>query len=228
MLCFCIFAKIMIVLTSMIFAERPFENLNWVIIVLVITMLILVISKAVFSNNFYAIGSLERFVEVNDNQQIFSLINQFLFAVLLGTLCVPYLIEDYDYIFYLPIVKAVSLAVILLLFFWAKSLFAALGAYAFKLSYNNTVNFRVASYYRFYSVAVLWLAVLLFYFSDVSRLIIFLICLIILVLLRVLNFTYRIKNQQEQISKNWYYNILYLCALEILPLLVLYKFLTVW
>lgn len=218
----------MTVLTSMIFAERSFENLNWVIIMLMATLLVLVVSRVLFSNNFYAIGSLEKFVEVNDNQQIFSLINQLLFAVLLGSLCVPYLIEDYDYIFYTPTFKAIIIAVILLLFFWAKSFFAMLGAYAFKLSYNNAVNFRVSSYYRFYSVAVLWVAVLLFYFSEIPRLPVFLICLILLVILRVLNFTYRIKNQQEQISKNWYYNILYLCALEILPLLVLYKFLTVW
>src|SRR5690606_35653361 len=207
----------MIVLTSMIFAERSAENLNWVIGVLMITMLVLVISKVLFTNNFYAIGNLERFLEVNDNQQIFSLVNQFLFAILLGSLFVPYLTEDYDYIFYQPLVKAVITGVILLLFFWLKSFFAALGAYAFKLSQNNTVNFRVSSYYRFYSVAVLWLAVLLFYFSDLPRLLIFAVCLASLVILRILNFTYKLKNQQEQISKNWYYNILYLCALEILP-----------
>lgn len=218
----------MIVLTSMIFAERSFENLNWVIILLVATMFVLVISRVLFSNNFYAIGSLEKFIEVNDNQQIFSIINQLLFVILLGSLCVPYLIDDYDYIFYNSIIKAIFIAVIILLFFWAKSFFAMLGAYAFKLSYNNTINFRVSSYYRFYSVAVLWVAVLLFYFAEIPRLPVFLACLVILIVLRVLTFTYRIKNQQEQISKNWYYNILYLCALEILPLLVLYKFLTVW
>lgn len=218
----------MIVLTSMIFAEHSYENLNWVIIMLMATLLVLVISRILFSNHFYAVGSLEKFVEVNDNQQIFSLINQILFAILLGSLFVPYLIEDYDLIFFKPIVKAIAIAVILLLFFWTKSLFAVLGTYAFKLSYKNTLNFRVASFYRFYSVGVLWLAVLLFYFTELPRLIVFGACLIILVLFRVLNFTFQIKNQQEQISKNWYYNILYLCALEILPLLVLYKFLTVW
>lgn len=218
----------MIVLTSIIFVDRSVENLNWVIIMLMAALLVLVVSRILFTNHFYAIGSLEKFVEVNDNQQIFSLINQVLFAVLLGSLFVPYLIEDYDLIFFKPITKAAAIAVILLLFFWIKSLFVVLGSYAFKLSYNNTHNFRVASFYRFYSVGVLWLAVLLFYFTDFSRLIIFGICLLILVLFRILNFTYQIKNQQEQISKNWYYNILYLCALEILPLLVLYKFLTVW
>lgn len=218
----------MIVLTSIIFAERTIENLDWVIAVLVASMAVLVINRILFSNNFYALGSLEQFIGVNDNQQIFSLINQLLFAVLLGTLCVPYLTDEYDYVFNQPIVKALTAALILLLFFWVKSLFAGLGAFAFKLSYNNVVNFRVSSYYRFFSVAVLWVSVLLFYFSEIPRLPIFFSTLGILVILRSFQFTYKFKNQQEQISKNWYYNILYLCALEILPLFVLYKFLTIW
>lgn len=218
----------MIVLTTTIFTERPIENLDWVIGILVITMLVLVVSKLIFSNHFYAIGNLEKFVDVNDNQQIFSLINQFIFALLLGSLCVPYLTQDYDYIFYLPITKAVIVAVILVLFFWLKFFFTSIGAYAFKASHNNTFNFRVSSYYRFYSVAVLWLSVLIFYFSNLPKLPIFLGCIAVLIIVRAWQFVYRSKNQQEQISKNWYYNILYLCALEILPLLVLYKFLTIW
>lgn len=218
----------MIVLTTTIFTERPTENLNWVIAILVISLLVLVISKVLFSNHFYAIGNLERFVDVNDNQQIFSLINQFIFAILLGSLCVPYLTQDYDYIFYLPITKALIVALALVLFFWLKFFFASLGAYAFKVAHNNTFNFRVSSYYRFYSVMVLWLTVLLFYFSDLPKLPIFLVCIAVLIVIRALQFVYRTRNQQEQISTNWYYNILYLCALEILPLLVLYKFLTIW
>lgn len=218
----------MIVLTTTIFTERPVENLNWVIGVLVLTMLVLVISKLLFANHFYAIGNLEKFVDVNDNQQFFSLINQFLFAILLGSLCVPYLTQDYDYIFYLPVTKALIVALALILFFWMKFLFTSLGAYAFKLTHNNTFNFRVSSYYRFYSVAILWLSVLIFYFSNLPKLPIFLVCIGSLITIRALQFVYRTKNQQEQISKNWYYNILYLCALEILPLLVLYKFLTIW
>ncbi len=218
----------MIVLTSPVFIDRSIDNLDWVIGILVGTMLIMALSKALFSNNFYALNSLERFLDVNDNQQIFSLINQFLFVILLGTLCVPYLVDDYDYVFYLPVLKALAIAVILILFFWIKSVFATLTAFAFKVSYNNTFNSRVSSYYRFYSIIVLWLSVLLLYFSDLPRFPVFIVCITILVILRALQFIYRAKNQQEQLAKNWYYNILYLCALEILPLLVLYKFLTVW
>jgi hypothetical protein len=218
----------MIVLTSTAFLERPVENLDWVIGCLVGSMLILVISKTLFSNNFYAIGNLERFLEVNDNQQIFAMVNQILFAFLLGTLCVPYLTQDYDYIFARPFSKVLAVSIIMILFIWGKSLISALSAFAFKITYNNSLNLKIASYYRFYSVAVLWVSVLLLYFSGLPQLPVFVGCITILVILRAYQFIYRLKNQEVQLRQNWYYNILYLCALEILPLLVMYKFLTVW
>ncbi len=208
--------------------ERPVENLDWVIGVLVGTMLVLVVGKALFSINFYALGNLERFLEINDNQQIFALLNQVLFAVLLGALTVPYLTRDYDYVFYSPLSKTMAVAAIMLLFFWGKSLVSGLSAFAFKIAYNNSLNQKVSTYYRFYSVAVLWVSVLLFYFTGLPRFWVFLVCIVVLLLLRAIQFVYRMKNQQEELRQNWYYNILYLCALEILPLLVLYKFLTIW
>lgn len=225
---FCIFVKIMIVLTSAIFIERPAEDLDWVIGVLIGSMLILVVSKTLFVNNFHALGNLERFLEVNDNQQIFALVNQLLFAVLIGAISVPYLTADYDYIFDRPIHKVIAVSIIMIFFFWGKSLFSAVSAFAFKISYNNPLNLKVSSYYRFYSVAVLWVSVLLFYFTGLPRLPVFILCISILLILRAIQFIYRMKNQEGQLSQNWYYNILYLCALEILPLLVLCKFLTIW
>lgn len=208
--------------------ERPVENLDWVIGVLMGSMLVLAISKTLFTNNFHALGNLEQFLEVNDNQQIFALLNQFLFAALLGALCVPYLTQDYDYIFDRPIYKVLAISVIMVLFFWGKSLFSAVSAFAFKISYNNPLNLKISSYYRFYSVAILWVSVLLFYFAGLPRFPIFVACIVILIILRALQFVYRMKNQEAELRQNWYYNILYLCALEILPLLVLYKFLTIW
>lgn len=218
----------MIVLTSTAFLERPVENLDWVIGCLVGSMLILVISKTLFSNNFYVIGNLERFLEVNDNQQIFALVNQILFSFLLGTLSIPYFTQDYDYIFATPFSKVLVVSVIMILFIWGKSFFSALSAFAFKIPYNNSLNLKIASFYRLYSVAILWVSVLLLYFSGLPRLPIFLSCISVLVILRAYQFIQRLKIQKEEFRQNWYYNILYLCALEILPLLVMYKILTVW
>src|SRR5690606_36656344 len=121
-----------------------------------------------------------------------------------------------------------AIRVIMVLFFWGKSLFSAVSAFAFKISYNNPLNLKISSYYRFYSVAILWVSVVLFYFAGLPRFPIFVTCIVILVILRALQFVYQMKNQEAELRQNWYYTILYLCALEILPLLVMYKFLTIW
>jgi len=214
-------------LISAIFVQRPAENLDWVIYILFFSVLLMALNRILFSNNFKALASIERFVEVNDNQGIFSLSLQLVFAALLGALLVPYIIPDYDFIFYTPVLKVLAVAVIVLLFFVLRSLFGSLGLFAFKIPSDQHLNFRSSSYYRAYSVMVLWIAVTLYYFSGLNRLAIFIVSIIILLIIRMLHIIYKYRNQPEQQTKIWYYNILYLCALEILPLLVLFKFLTV-
>lgn len=225
---FCIFAKIMIVLTSTFFIDRPLENLNWVIGILMAVLLTLVISRLVFTSNYYGLKDMDTFVNVNDNQFLFSFINQVLYGVLVGALVVPYLTEDFDFLFPKPIHKAMGVGALVLLFFWVKYLFTLLGDFAFKANQDISLMSRVSSYYRSYSVGVLWLAVMLFYFTSLPKIPILICTLLILLVLRGLQLRLRIKIQPEQNSGNWYYNILYLCALEILPLLVLYKFLSIW
>ena len=215
-------------LASALFVERPGENLDWVVVVLFFSMVWIAIGRLLFSNNFQALGNMEKFLEVNDNQGIFSLFFQITFAVLVGTLLVPYLISDYDFIFYTPILKMIAMASIVLVFFLFRYLFGFLGLFAFKIPSDQNLNFRSASYYRVYSVIVLWITVLLYYFSGLPKPLILIVSASILLFIRVLQIVFKYRNQQEQQSKIWYYNILYLCALEILPLLVLFKFLTEW
>ncbi len=215
-------------LASAIFVERPGENLDWVIYALFFSMLLVAAGRMLFSNNFQALGNLERFVEVNDNQGIFSLSFQIVFSVLAAALLVPYLVPDYDFVFYTPALKMLAMAVIILLFFVLKHLFNSLGIFAFKIPFDQNLNFRSTSYYRVYSVIILWITVLLYYFSGWPKSAILIICVFILLIIRLLQIGYKFQNQQEEQTKIWYYNILYLCALEILPLLVLFKFLTVW
>ena len=57
---------------------------------------------------------------------------------------------------------------------------------------------------------------------------ILMVLLLLLITIRAYNYVFIFKNQPDKQSKILYYNILYLCALEILPLLVLFKFLNLW
>ena len=218
----------MIVLTSNLFIERNVESLNWVIGVLVFVLLLSVISRVLFTSNYFALKNVEIFTEVNDNQLLFSITNQIMFALLIGTLAAPYLTQDFDFVFLHPISKAIMVGVLMILFFWVKYFFTVLGNFAFKSNQDLTTLIRVSSFYRSYSVVVMWIAVVLFYFTSIPKIPILVLCLLSLILLRAFQLRYRFKLQPDQNSRDWYYNILYLCALEILPLLVLGKFLTIW
>lgn len=216
-------------LAASIFLERPVESLDWVIYILIATMFVIIISRVLFSNNFESLSKIEKYQEVNDNQGPFAFICQILFAVLVSTLTMNYLTKEYDFIFHTPVFKVLAVAVIILLVYGIRNLMGIIAAYAMGISFDQNFNLKTSNYYRAYSVGVLWLSVLLFYFSGIpQKMVILVVTGIILVFIRILQYAYKFQNQSEKQSKIWYYNILYLCALEILPLLVMFKFLTMW
>lgn len=226
--CFCIFAKIMKTLATISFLERPIENLDWVLYILIFSMTFIVIGRVLFNNNFESLNKIERFQEVNDNQSLFGLMFQLLYAILFSTILTGYLTMDYDYIFHLPIYKALAFGGIILIFFFVRSIMGKVASYAFGIAYDKNFNLKIFNYYRAYSVGILWLVVLLFYFSDIKKLILLAILAALLLIIRVMTYKMIFNNQQDKQTKIWYYNILYLCALEALPLLVLLKFLNIW
>ncbi len=226
---FCIFAKIMKTLAAAIFLERPVDSLDWVIYVLIASMLVIVLSRVLFSNNFESLNKIERFQEINDNQGPFAFICQILFAILTGTLLMNYLTTEYDFVFHTPLLKVFAVALLILVIFGLRTFLGMIAAYAMGISFDQNFNLKTSNYYRAYSVAVLWVAVLIFYFSGIEQKFLILILTgIILIIIRGFQYAYKFQNQSEKQSKIWYYNILYLCALEILPLLVMFKFLTMW
>src|SRR5690606_2263755 len=213
---------------SVFFLERPVEIFDWVIYILVFTMLMIVIARVLFSYNFEALKRFGRFLEVNENQLLFGFIFQVSFSALVGALLMGYLASGYDYIFYTPLLKTIAVGVLILGFIGLRAALGAVAAYAFGISFDRNFNLKTNNFFRVYTVAALWISVLLFYFSDIWNSVILVVLLLILIIIRAFNYLYVFKNQPDKQSKILYYNILYLCALEILPLLVLFKFLNMW
>ncbi len=213
---------------SSFFLERATDNLDWVIYILVLTLAFIVIGRILFSNNYEALTNIERFQDVNDNQALFGFIFQISFAVLCGVILINYVIPDYDYIFHTPTLKVIAISFLILLFFVVRFILGSVAAYAFGITQDRNFTMKTTNYFRVFSVGVLWVAVLLFYFSEILKPVILALGVVLLVIIRFLSYRYLIKNQQDKQTKIWYYNILYLCALEILPLLVLLKFLKMW
>lgn len=207
------------------FQLRPYEDLDWVLYILVISMVLIVLGRLLFSNNFESLRSLDRFMTVNDNQNLFGLLFQTVYVFLIALLVYQFLPVDYDFVFYSPVFKIVVAAALILLFFSVRTLLSATGTYAFGISPDADLKLRIFSYYRVFGVAILWTGVLLFYFTAINPYILLVIIGFMLLSVRVISYSVYFKNRPNKETKFWYYYILYLCTLEILPLLVLLKFL---
>lgn len=215
-------------ISTVFYVERPIESTDWVIYLLLITLALIGIGRLLFSGNFESINNLERFLEINDNQRVLSFLLQITLALLLGGILVNYIRLDYDYLLHTPLLKVAMISVVLLLFFGLRSFLGYLARYAFGISMDYNQVLKVSNYYRIYAVGLLWVGVLLYYYSTISPLIILIILGIILLVFRGIQYVYNLKKQPESQRSVLYYNILYLCTLEILPVLVLFKFLTMW
>lgn len=210
-------------LLSVIFVNHLEPGLDWVIYVLVLTLLLIVVSRLLFSYNFDSLMSIERFQQVNDNQVLFGVIFQIVYAFLLASIIVNFLTDDYSFIFNTPAIKLAAVAVLILLFFWLRKILARTSLYAFGLGNDNDFSQKVFNYYRVFSVVALWLATFLYYFTEINKLFLLIVLGAILLTIRLMSFVLVFKNRPSEKSKFLYYNILYICTLEILPLLVFLK-----
>ncbi len=220
--------RIMRNLLSTIFVDHFNPGLDWVIAVLVLSLALIVLGRIIFSNNFDSLSSIERFQQVNDNQKLFGILFQIVYAFLLAAVIVNFLTDEYSYILNTPVLKMTAAAVLILVFFAVRKILSATGAYAFGLVQDNDYILKVFNYYRVFSVSALWIIAFLLYFSKINKPVLLVILGVILLIIRSMSFVLIFKNQPSEKTRFWYYNILYLCTLEILPLLVFFKFVNAW
>lgn len=209
------------------FLLHPDSEPEWVIYLLTITLAVIVLSRVLFPNNFESLGSIEKFQQVNDNQIFFGFSFQLVYAGLLSALFVNYLSNDFEFFLFTPVIKLIVLSILILLLFGLRKILARIGAFAFGISPDNDFIMKAFNYYRTFSVLVLWIAVFLFYFSGLNQLILLIITGSTILFIRGMSFVFIFKNRQNKETKNLYYNISYLCALEILPVLVFLKYISI-
>src|SRR5690606_6726892 len=118
--------------------------------------------------------------------------------------------------------------VLILLYFLLKKIITNIGVYAFKIQVDRQKNSKITSYFKIYEVGLLFVSVPVYYFSSLHETTVLVAFTIIFLIINALKLRETFAGSTGKETKIWYYNILYLCALEILPLFVLFKFLTKW
>ncbi|WP_288763555.1 DUF4271 domain-containing protein [uncultured Weeksella sp.] len=204
------------------FAPTP----DWVLYVLVGCMLMICAVKFLFASNFHALSNRNEYMNfADDNTFVFSMVINVLNVVLITLLIINFFDINFSqdiqhsftkFLIVLGVVTGVMFVKVILELFYHN---------AFYEEQDFRFFFNSSSYVNARNVLVLMVLSFLFFYSSIPKVYIMLSATIFLVINRLWELFYRYVSQKNNFSKIWYHNILYLCTLEILPILVLIKLL---
>lgn len=214
--------------TELISIARNTETNDYILIILLICLLIVCASKYLFAKNFKTLMNKTEYLSfTDDNTTLFSLIINIMMIVLVSTLLVSHfdvMILDYKLTTLLRIgLCFILISVVMLIKLLIEMAF-------FRVFYqDNSISFfmKSSSYVNARNILILIVSCFLYFYSDLDSNIIMISWFILLCVNRIWEIYFRYSNQISTNKSIWYYNILYLCTLEILPIMVLAKFLII-
>ncbi len=210
---------------SLIPIAREAPTADWIFFVLMGCLLMVCICSLLFTKNVYTLHNRTEYMSYTDNNTfLFSMLINVLNLVLFSLLIVSYFHISFSafqtpftgFSIVLGIISAVMLVKVCLEILFHKAFYAEQD---FKFFINSS------SYINARNVLVLLSLSFLFFYSPIPKTYIVLLAGILLIVNRLWELFYRYFTQKNNISQIWYHNILYLCTLEILPVLVLIKLL---
>ncbi len=211
--------------------ERVLHTKDWITFLLLLVFTLFVIIKyhhnerlsrlfsLIFSRNYLVIYSKYSPLVLNSFHLFFAVIQLFIFSItiFIGIKANSSIAKEFEFSFFLSILTGVFIFTVLR-YFLGKLL-----AILFDLEKEHeSLTYLKMSYLSNFCLLIFPLLILtlyLFYDSSIAAIIVASIAIFILLLYYVLI----IKNNQKLILKNFFYFILYLCALEVAPLIFLYK-----
>lgn len=213
--------------------ERNTVSQDWITILLVLVLVILVVARYIFTQRFAHFSMLfatDKYLLLKGKDpNLFHPFNVLLFIVnAISAALFIYVFyftffEEYPdrpKVLFLRIITAYT-SFVLLKFSLEKIL-------ADVISVNDKMNFYLfhkLSYRNFMALILLPVTILFIYVWEPGRLLLYILLGFILLINVITLLSAFIKNQQY-ILDNWFYFILYLCALEIGPYYILYKLVT--
>ena len=195
---------------------RSFTDNSWVFILLLSIVVLLGVSRIMFQKNYGSLGSLSLFQDNQENFLPFAILINLLLVILIGLVLYPFLNFPWNLTYWPTILNSFVLVLIWISvrYFVNTLLIYLLGIGEY---YRDIIKAKV--YFRFFAVFVLLIAVLLLYYSDFNQLIIFYISLGIIAITILLEYVFQLQKNGLNSLYGSYYFILYLCMLEILPVL---------
>ena len=210
--------------TELISIAKNTQTNDNVLLILVICLLIVCASKYLFAKNFKTLLNKTEYLSfTDDNTTIFSFVINIMMLVLVSTLLVSHF--DISILHYQPTFPLqIGICFLIISVIMVIKLMIEL-AY-FKAFYSeSSISFfmKSSSYVNARNILILLISSFLYFYSNLDKSTIMLIWFSLLCINRIWEIYFRYSNQITNNKSIWYYNILYLCTLEILPIMVLLK-----
>ena len=212
--------------------QRVINNIDWITAIIFSSILFMVIAKNLFYNrflNFIILPFNNKYIFMYNKKDkllnwfnifftLFQLLNFSLYIYLTSNILSNSESDQY------PVVFSIILG-FLFLFLFGKILLQMGGGFVFN---NNKIItefiFKKLSYLNYSSIIMLAANIILTYVLKDSRIVVF-VSIFLIVLVNVIGWINIIKNYQKLISGYFFYFILYLCALEIAPFVIILNYL---
>lgn len=204
---------------------RDFTSNDWAFIYLIFIVSLFASSKLIFKKNIEAIFSYDKFIETRDNFWVFSIFINVLISSLLGLIIYKSfgnhkILPEYSH-FINSLIISVSIGAVF-------SLRLLVGLATLYLTNNKSIFnilIRSKAFLRSWVAVLLTPLCFLSFYSEFNRIHLLGISAIIMFSLFITEALYPLKNKLKPQNFSLYYFILYICTLEILPLLLLAKWL---
>jgi len=212
--------------------QRVINNIDWITAIIFSSILFMVIAKNLFYNrflNFIILPFNNKYIFMYNKKDkllnwfnifftIFQLLNFSLFIYLASNILSNSESDKY------PVFFSIILG-FLFLFLIGKILLQMGGGFVFN---NNKIIsefiFKKLSYLNYSSIIMLAANIILTYVLKDSKIVVF-VSIFLIVVVHVIGWITIIKNYQKVISSYFFYFILYLCALEIAPIVIIANYL---
>jgi len=212
--------------------QRVINNIDWITAIIFSSILFMVIAKNLFYNrflNFIILPFNNKYIFMYNKKDkllnwfnifftIFQLLNFSLFIYLASNILSNSESDKY------PVFFSIILG-FLFLFLIGKILLQMGGGFVFN---NNKIIsefiFKKLSYLNYSSIIMLAANIILTYVLKDSKILVF-VSIFLIVVVNVIGWITIIKNYQKVISSYFFYFILYLCALEIAPIVIIANYL---
>lgn len=211
---------------ELISIARNTENNDIVLGIFIVCLLTVCVIKYLFAKNFKTLKNKTEYLSfTDDNTTVFSFIINILMIVLVSVLLVSHFdVQIANYTLSLPL-RFLGCFVVISVIMLVKLLIEM--AYFHVFYHESSISFfmKSSSYVNARNVIILLFCGFLYFYSELDSDIIMISWFILLCMNRIWEIYFRYSNQITNNKSIWYYNILYLCTLEILPIMVLAKLL---